>query len=285
MKKLLMFLAVLVCFYIIGSSLQKVSWLPFGNNGTQAASMENIDMIAINASAADVTVIPENRKDVKANYSGRGKVKVTKNGDIVKVSLERSWLGGFNFWDKKKLKIYIPKNFNEKMAVNVGSGRFHFSGSSKRHPMNLKDLSIDMTSGLVELKNLSVQSFKHKGSSGNAQFHYLKADKANIKMSSGIVDLNHYQGQLNARLSSGKLKAQFDQLDDPIDIKMSSGILKLDLPEDADFSLDGNVGSGIISCKIPLKDESRSGKNIRGSYGSGKNKIYVKVSSGMATIY
>lgn len=285
MKKLLAFLAVLACFYIIALSLQRVSWFPFGSKETQAASMHNIEVIDIHASAADVSVIPVNREDVKAEYKGKGKLKVTKSGDTVKVSLVRSWLEGINFFDKKKLKIYIPKDFNQKMAVNIGSGKLHFSGPSKEHPMNLKELNLDMSSGMVDLEKLHIESYHHEGSSGNANLDYVTAGNATIKMSSGNVDINHYHGKLNARLSSGRFKAQMDQLNDQIDVKISSGILNLDLPKDSDFTLNGNVSSGILSCKFPLENGFDSRHRISGSYGTGKYKINVTASSGKVSIY
>ena len=285
MKKLLAFLAVLACFYIIALSLQRVSWFPLSSKETQAASMRNIDVIDIHASAADVSVIPDNREDVKAEYKGKGKLKVTKSGDTVKVSLQRSWLEGINFFDKKKLKIYIPKDFDQKMALNIGSGKLHFSGPSKEHPMNLKEVTLDMSSGMVDLESLNIGSYHHEGSSGNAELNYVTAGNATIKMSSGNVDMNHYQGKLNARLSSGRFKAQIDQLNDPIDVKISSGIVNLDLPKDSDFTLNGNVSSGIISCKFPLENGFDGGHRISGSYGTGKHKINVTASSGKVSIY
>lgn len=256
MQKLLAFLAVLVCLYILGMSLQRVSWLPFGNKNTQSASIKHIELIDIDASATDVTVIPDDREDVKAEYKGRGKLKVTKNGDTIKVSLERSLFQGINFWNRKKLKIYIPEDFHDKMAVNIGSGRMHLSGPSKSHPMKLDELSLDMTSGMVDLKNLNVDSFHHVGSSGNAQFDYVTAGIASIKMSSGNVEMNHFQGQLSAKLSSGRFKGQIDQLKDSIDVKINSGTVSLDFPENSSFTLNGKVSSGMISCELPL--ESRT---------------------------
>jgi len=285
MKKLLAFLAVLACFYIIAMGLQRVSWFPLGSKETQAASMRNINVIDIHASAADVSVIPDNREDVKAEYKGKGKLKVTKSGDTIKVSLERSWFEGINFFDKKKLKIYIPKDFNEKMAVNIGSGRLHFSGPSKSKPMNLNELSLDMSSGMVDLENLKVGSYRHVGSSGNAQLNYVTAGNATIKMSSGNVDLSHFQGKLSAKLSSGRFKGQLDQLKDSIDVKISSGIVSLDLPKNSDFTLEGKVSSGLISCDFPLESRSSNGHSISGTYGTGKYKVNVTASSGKVNIY
>jgi len=54
----------------------------------------------------------------------------------------------------------------------------------------------------------------------------------------------------------------------------------LDLPEDADFTLNGKISSGNISSDIPLKEKEQSDNRLRGKHGSGKFEIKADVSSG-----
>jgi lia operon protein LiaG len=285
MKKLIIFLIIIICFYMIGTNLQKVSWLPFGHKGTQSSTIENINMIDINVSGADTIIIPDDRENLKAELKGKGKLNVTKSGDSVKVELKHNWFEGFSFWSRKRLTIYLPEEYDHKMSIKLGSGNVHFSGQSKDQPMKVDELAINMSSGNVDLENLDIQHFKHIGSSGNAQLDSVSTKEGSFTMSSGNIELSHYQGALKARLSSGRLKAQLDELKNPIDVKISSGIVKLDLPKNSNFTLKGEVSSGNISCDFPLNSRQISGQKIDGSFGTGENKIKLEASSGSINIY
>ncbi|MGE8203351.1 LiaG family protein [Heyndrickxia sp. NPDC080065] len=284
MKKLLLFLLVLVCLYFIGMNLKSASWFPFGNKEAQSESMKNIKTIDVDISSQDVKIIPENREDLQAKLEGKGKLIVNRSGDTVHIKVKRKWFEGIRFWSKSGLKIYIPKDYDQNVDLTLGSGRIRMSGPSKDHPMKLKDVNVDMGSGLMELENLDVLRFQHKGSSGKASFHALAAKIGTIKMGSGVVDVSGYKGKLETKLSSGKLDIQMDELNDSVDIKVNSGLVKLELPKEADFTLNGTVGSGWISCDLPLKSRESGNHKVNGIHGTGEHQINVKVSSGKVDI-
>ena len=70
------------------------------------------------------------------------------------------------------------------------------------------------------------------------------------------------------------------ELNDSIMLKVNSGMANLDLPKDASFTLNGEVGSGIFSCDFPLNNRQDNEKVVKGTHGSGEYKIDAKVSSG-----
>ena len=67
-----------------------------------------------------------------------------------------------------------------------------------------------------------------------------------LDVRSGNIDLQQYTGQLEADVSSGNLTIQMDELSDDVKVEVSSGHVELDLPDHADFTLDGNVSSGLF---------------------------------------
>jgi lia operon protein LiaG len=63
-------------------------------------------------------------------------------------------------------------------------------------------------------------------------------------------------------------------------MEVSSGDVGLDLPIHADFTLDGDVSSGNITCELPLTSKDTTKNSIEGKHGTGKHEINLDVSSG-----
>jgi lia operon protein LiaG len=141
-----------------------------------------------------------------------------------------------------------------------------------------------MSSGKVSLSNIKADEFEHEGSSGMLDADHLITRSGEIDMSSGRVNIRNYQGKLDAEVSSGQLDIMIDKLTDSVNMEASSGFVRLDLPDDADFTLKGKASSGHIISKFELEDESRNKNDISGKHGSGEHDINVSVSSGKAEI-
>jgi lia operon protein LiaG len=284
MKRIVILLLVITGLYIVFNKGFDIDQYSAAGKDAQAAISKDTDMIEINVSNGSTTIIPQNRNNLKAVYNGKEKLTVKENGDKVEVSLKNKWFDWFNwlsFSKHKELKIYIPEDYDRSIAINLGSGNFSFSGHSKNKPVKLEDLSVDIGSGNMNLKNLDVKDFEHNGASGNVKIDSLKTKTGSVDLSSGNLTINHYTGAMKADVSSGRFNLQMDKLTDSIDIDLSSGTVGLDLPKNADFTLNGDVSSGTISCVFPLttKDDVNR-KSIKGKHGSGKYKIDLSVSSG-----
>ncbi|GLB59765.1 hypothetical protein NCCP133_18970 [Cytobacillus sp. NCCP-133] len=283
MKRIFAIFIILVGSYILFTGVN--SWMTFGGGSTQASINNQTDLISIDVSGSDTIIIPEKRNDVRAELDGKGKVTVNKSGDEVHVEFKRKWLDGFQFFkNKSNLKIYIPEAYSKSMSINIGSGRLNFNGESKSNPFQLEKLKVDMSSGKVSLSNMKADEFEHEGSSGMMDADHIAAGTGEIDMSSGRVKIRNYQGKLDAEVSSGHLDIMMDQLTDSVNVQASSGFVRLDLPDDADFTLKGKASSGHISSSFDLDDETRNKNDISGKHGSGKYAVSVSVSSGKADI-
>ncbi|MCL6570657.1 MAG: DUF4097 domain-containing protein [Bacillus sp. (in: Bacteria)] len=288
MKRIVILLLVITGLSIIYSLAIQSNWSSTGNKDSQVAMTDDIDRIDINVSSMSTKILPEDRKDVKAVYNGDEKLTVRKKGSTVEVLIKNKWFDWFNWSplsEKKKLIIYIPEDFDRNMNITVGSGNLTFSGQSKNQPMELKELTLDIGSGRMVLKNLVVERFEHNEASGNVEIDSLKTETGSFDLSSGRLDVKHYTGAINASVSSGKLNIQVDMLTDSIDIDVSSGHVGLDLPNNADFTLNEDVSSGNISSEIPLTTTGNNLKSIHGKHGTGKHKINLDVSSGNIQIH
>ncbi|WP_223589430.1 LiaG family protein [Neobacillus bataviensis] len=283
MKRILFLLVVITGLYIIFNHSWQFNALSASKQDGNAAVSADTKVIKVDVSSVSTIIIPEDRDDLKAVYTGKQKLNIRENGDDVEVSLKSKWFDWFNwgpFSEKKKLKIYIPEDYNQNMQIDLGSGNVNFSGSAKSKPMKLNELTVDIGSGNMNLKNLSVNKFKQDVSSGNVDIDYLKTKTGSFNISSGNLDITHYTGAVEADVASGELNIQIDKLVDSIKLDLSSGEVGLDLPNNADFTLNGDVSSGNISCDLPLTSKDLNNKSIKGTHGSGKYKIDLDVSSG-----
>ncbi|MDR6125059.1 lia operon protein LiaG [Bacillus sp. SLBN-46] len=288
MKRILILLLVITGLYIVFNQGLHMDWSQAETKNTQAAITGDTDLIEINVSSVSTTIIPEDRDDLKAVYNGKEKLTVNDSGDKVEVSIKNKWFDWFNwapFSKKKELKLYIPENYDHKMSIDLGSGNLHFSGPSKNKPLKLDELTVDIGSGNLNLTNLVVKHFVQDVSSGNVSIDSLKAETGSFDISSGNLEIKHYTGPIEADVSSGRLSIQVDQLLDAIIIDVSSGDVSLDLPDDADFTIDGDVSSGNISSTFPLTSKDQNKHSIQGKHGSGKFPINLDVSSGNLRIH
>lgn len=281
MKRILLIFLIIAGGYILFTSIGSFS----GKDNTTAEVSNKIDNIEFEISSAKLNIIPSNRKDLEATLEGKGKLSVNESGDTIKVTHEQKWYEWLPFFSTSIVTVYIPEDYGKDMGINLSSGTVNFASLEANQAFKLENLTIDMSSGDVNLQNLDVIDFKHHGSSGNLSIDSLASKTSSIDISSGNVKIADFTGELEADISSGELVVQMKELTDEVDIDVSSGSVQLDLPDKADFVLKGDIGSGDLSYNYPLTIEKEDNHNIRARHGAGKHKIDIDVSSGSVKIF
>ena len=249
-KNLIVIIILLGAFLLL---ISVPSLLPFGKQTAELT--DDIDVIEIDVSGISTTIIPEKRDNVEADLDGNGSVQVKKSGNSLEVVYKRKWYQPFGFFKRPKLTVYLPDDYQRDLAIEVGSGNVNSKD------LHLNNLLIDVNSGNVNMDSITAQT-------------------GVLDVRSGNIDLKHYTGQLEADVSSGNLTIQMDELSDDVKVEVSSGHVELDLPDRADFTLDGNVSSGFISSSFPLKDKQESKRELKGINGTGEHHVDLSVSSG-----
>lgn len=284
MKRIFVFFLIICAIYLCITRIQFRSWSFFGNQTAKAAVNGNIERIHLNVSGANAVIIPEKTDQLQAELKGKGQVIVKQSGDRISVIYKRGWLNGFSFFDNAKLTILLPENYSRDLSVDIGSGNVHFTGSPAK-ALKLNELIVEVRSGNLHLKNVRLNHFDQHVLSGNARIDSVMAKDGYFTVTSGNVTVNHYSGKIKAKVASGHMKAQLDQLIAPVDVRISSGYAQLDLPENADFRLDGTSSSGKIINKIPLANKQEDRHHLQGLSGSGKYGVSLNVSSGVIEVY
>ncbi|WP_456272715.1 LiaG family protein [Bacillus sp. AK031] len=283
--------AIVIAILVVGSVLiilnDNTSLFASGKRTGEnsVAVSDRVNQIEIDVDSSHTVVIPEDREDVKAELDGKGNLMVSARGDEVKVEVKRKWFEWMSFNNKSDLVVYIPENFDREIEINIGSGNLELKGESATKPIVLDRLETDMSSGNLELANITASQFVHNGSSGKFSADRLTTEEGEIDISSGDVTLTDYSGPLKGDLSSGQMNVQLKELNGDIRFDLSSGQVDLDLPDDAEFTLNGEASSGNISCEFPLSGQTSDDGDISGTHGSGKYQVEVSVSSGDVRVY
>ncbi|WP_221566097.1 DUF4097 domain-containing protein [Alkalihalobacillus sp. TS-13] len=281
MKMFFAILIILIGGYLLFTEA-KPTWSLFGSGKDLSEEVKGADRINIDVSGMNTKIVPEKRSDLRVELDGKGDVDLTRRGDDIKVKARKGWFNWFGF-DRTKLIIHIPEDYDQELELHNGSGNLTFYGPSDQ--MKLKSLKVEINSGNLKLENIHAKKFSHDASSGNVDVKNLKTDQGTFDISSGNVKIKNYTGALSADLSSGKLDVQMDELTGDIDVKISSGSAELDLPKDAGFKVKGKVSSGHIDCHFPLENEISDRKRIEGIHGSGDHRVDLSVSSGHIKIH
>jgi lia operon protein LiaG len=254
-------------------------------SGERIEVSNKIKHIDLDLESSDTEVIPVDKNEVKVEIEGKGTMTLAQKGHTINVDVKHKWYEWFGFNHKSNVTVYVPKEYDHSMEIDIGSGNFTMSGESDSTKWKLDELSVDMGSGNMELNDIETNVFEHDGSSGDLIVDGLTTKEGRVEISSGDVKLSKYEGPLEGELSSGELSVTMDSLKGDLSFDVSSGGVNLDLPEDAGFKLKGQASSGDISCNFPLKDQKIENGDISGVAGSGQYIIDVSVSSGNVDIY
>ncbi|MGG3912291.1 LiaG family protein [Rossellomorea vietnamensis] len=254
-------------------------------SGERIEVTNKIKHIDLDLENSDTEIIPTDKNEVKVDIEGKGTMTLAGKGDTIDVAVKHKWYEWIGFNRKSNVTVYVPKEYDHSMKIDIGSGNFVMAGESDSKKWKLDELSIDMGSGNMELENIETNVFEHDGSSGDLVVSGLSTEDGKVEISSGDVELSNFEGPLEGDLSSGELTVTMDSLKGDLTFDVSSGGVKLDLPEKASFKLKGQASSGDISCNFPLKDQKIEDGDISGVSGSGQYIIDVSVSSGNVDIY
>jgi len=253
-------LAIVILLLLISLAFNVPNW--FLSQEHRAEVTNKIDSIELDIKGVDTTIISKNQDYVEAELKGKGNVNLNKKGDTIEIEYHRQWFSLLNFGRKTKLTVTIPENYDRDLKVEVGSGNIDFK------------LSDDTV----------LQSLELEVGSGNIDIESLKVGNASLEVASGNIDMKDFTGELDIDVASGNVSVQMDKLVGNIETEVSSGRIVLDLPEDSDFTLNGEISSGTIKNRFPLKNEESGNNRLRGTYGSGKYRIDLDVSSGTIEI-
>ncbi|NMM63966.1 DUF4097 domain-containing protein [Clostridium sp. P21] len=270
-------------------SLKSSNNKDFTINNEKVQKIDGIKEIYIESSSEDVSIISENRTDVKShfygNVSGSSKPELESrvDGDKLIISTKRSSNSfniGFNVSSRLKLDISIPQTYASDVSIKLTSGKVTSS-----NPMKLNNFNLNLSSGSVDLKNLTASNLSLHATSGKIYGENIACENSSLELSSGSINLNGFKGNLKHHSTSGRVEVTYSEFNNNADLNVSSGEIILDLPKNSQFALNSKATSGTVKCDFPITLQGESKHNeLNGVAGNSKNQINISATSGSIKI-
>ncbi len=283
-------LVLLVSIYLLSAfSKSSFDWtFSFNNNDDriliqQQTITEPIESLAIDWTAGSITVEGTNQSTIEikeyANKNLSEKEKASIDVDKTALAIESNIHSTFTFvfWQSPKshLHVLVPYDMLNKLEIR------HTSGTLLIQDIEANSIFIKFTSGIANFKKLQSESMSIDMTSGSMNFDQIVIDKLDIDLTSGSVNANKMTvDAMNASMTSGLLNIEFvNTPPSMIDWKINAGNATIDLPENADFSLDTTITSGSLNANFP----HTTNNNVK-TYKNGRDSYTLKITSGSVTV-
>lgn len=227
-------------------------------NEIKSFSLEYMNRIQVDISSTNVHVLENNESDkIKLHLHGISKnwvkldTAVNNNTFYVKLNTNPA-----SVFCNVALDIYIPKQYEQKLTVNMSSG-------------NLK------------MDSVILSDFTSCSNSGELSSDGLITEKISIKNSSGNVILKNCNGNIEIKSGTGKVSVSYDKFEDQnLNIETKTGNISVQLPVTAEFTMNALSTTGIIRSDFSFNNNENADNAIEGEIGSNNNTVLLKTSAG-----
>lgn len=256
-------------------------------NQEKKLSADGIKNISIDVTTAQINIIPEDRTDVQAIFTGNvvtaspynePQLKAEISGDSISIVVENKSNISFNFSSRFNLDIHVPKNYNNNFSVNVTTGKIVLND------MNLKSLKAKATTGDIEFKNINLDTLEIVCTTGNIDLDNIKSKSSTVSATTGKINISNLTGDLSGKVTTGKVNIEYSEFSNNIKFKAVTGSISLKLPKNAEFALDASVTTGNVKCDFPISLSSSSRKELIGVVKSDNNRIDLSAVTGSIEI-
>ncbi|WP_461644137.1 DUF4097 family beta strand repeat-containing protein [Labilibaculum euxinus] len=239
----------------------------------EKANYDGVKKIVVEGRFCDVTLLGENREDVKFVGIIKG---VSRNGSSYKInhrlegSILRVWMesprtswgnidASLQFLVPTQMEIDVKNSSGDVYCENISSDytKIHASSGDVNVKNIISDLEVITSSGEISLYEIK-GDLNSQSSSGNHEYNKV-AGNVKCKATSGDIEMVNVIGNISSRTSSGN--QEFDKVEGQI----------------KSISSSGNVG--ILNSKTILNLTSSSG-NLRGQGLVLLGESYFKATSG-----
>lgn len=182
-----------------------------------------------------------------------------------------------NSYEQEWVTLYVPKEvYFQEIAVKNAYGDASVSG------LMGDKISINLSSGEVEVRDVTAEDFTLKADYGDVSIEQLSGADMKIGMSSGKLEAEKVTGSnLEVKNSYGDISLEEIVLEEAADIKASSGTITLDKMEVPELEVKNSYGDtrgeGLMASFVDmslssgdciLKEFDTDDVEIRSSYGS-----------------
>lgn len=222
----------------------------------KTVTIDNQQTVSIDLTHGDITIKTDSTaEDISVSYYTKFESEVVVTSTDTEIKIEDDYNFSKNWYDI----FQTPFNFRE-ISIVIPEREY-------------KNLDINITSGEVELNNITAGNLSVKMSSGIVNGSNLKGENLTIKQVSGLIDIKKCDfTTLRCDVTSGQTKIA-DATIPFTYFNLTSGIIKINYTQQEKyFSVEVNVTSG--ECNVPNRVAVSGLYSINGNVTSGSAKFY-----------
>jgi len=258
-------------------------------NEEKVFSLDNIDLISIETTSYEVTIIPYDENELKVKLSSNiqtnnnfneSQLKINKDQNKINIETYKIPNNFFFNMNNGKLDIYIPKAYNKSLDISTISGDGYIKN------LNLSSLNFNSTSGGLTLKDMEMNNFIFQSTSADldATNIILKDNNNKFNSISGELNLDNVRGNLSFNTTSGSISC--NKLLGDINGGTISGDIDIKTSKDVGIKVDLKTVSGDIDVFPSIKVLEKSKKKLQGTIGDNvKHNLNISTTSGNISIY
>ncbi len=312
----LMLLSLVSCNVSVGKSFKFSNYDEFVNEKEMYEDKENIliidrfeeidksdvEKIMLKASFEEVEIIEEERENIKIHHYG---IYDTKSKgpeyDINKTStfsFEVDWknfIGSSN----SKVVIYIPKDYNKTLEVDITSGDI------KANELHIENVYLSATSGAINIKTLEADEILLENTSGEMEINTIRGEYIKLLNTSGsqmlksvesitfdssnksggiIIDYINSE-EIDINTTSGGVKLKMSEQNGDVNITTTSGSVEVNVEGNLNAEVELKASSGSVNYTKDLQVVTMENENrVKGFAAEGKYTFKVTTTSGDITI-
>lgn len=251
-------------------------------NYKESITAKGVEKILIYSTSGEINVVTEDRDDIYVeldSFSNGPKLFIDGGREVLIEAKRRKWnLFSFSF-KSPKLRVYLPKKYNNNLFVKNTSGNVYISD------IKLDTLELYLTSGSTELENIQSSKGIIKNTSGNVLIEECKIGNLEAKLTSGRLTIDDFSGNITGKSTSGSVNIDLKQLEGDIIFKVTSGSMNINVDyNELNSNLKLKTTSGKVVCDFPV---TTSGEFKRKSLNgvSGKPDYTIDILNTSGSIY
>lgn len=149
----------------------------------------------------------------------------------------------FHFGVGERIEVYLPKAAVESLTIKTNSG--NICSEEANFDLQVNDIHVQASSGNITWVNTVAKEMNLETSSGNINAREISGNLI-AKASSGVITIEEFIGEASVEANSGNVRVAVKELNGELKMKTGSGNIEAVLPENAEFTLEAQAGSGRI---------------------------------------
>jgi lia operon protein LiaG len=194
------------------------------------------------------------------------------------------------------LDVYIPEDYEKNLSIDITTGRVRLddvklanfslhttTGGLEAGQLIAENMNIATTTGGIRINAIEINQLEIIGRTGAVNLDDCVVERAKIQTTTGGVTVKNGVGNFNIEASTGDVLLNYkDFTDQSVSINTTTGGITLQLPADAEFSLQAQNTTGRLQSDFPVN--RISDHEMAGQIGTKSNPVILKCSTGSITV-